>query len=160
VGATVLAIVVAACGNGGGTPQAAPAPPPKPNGYITVVAADAVASVLEQEARAFQAENRLATVAIEPAPSSALATDLLGGKVADLFVAAGTADMDRVVEAGLSYGAALQFARDPSATPPLVFSVALMNTTGDRATSRAFMEFLTTPTAREILRAADLRPVS
>jgi molybdate transport system substrate-binding protein len=159
---TVLAVVATACGAGGGREQAAPAPaPPKPNGYITVAAADTIAPVLRREAGAFEAVNRLASVAIEAAPSSSLATQLRGGRAADLFVAAGTADMDRIVDAELIYGEPLQFARSAAAgPPPVVFSVALLNTTGDRTTARAFMLFLTTPKGRSILEDAKLRPLS
>jgi ABC-type molybdate transport system substrate-binding protein len=76
-------------------------------------------------------------------------------------VAAGTADMDRVVDAALTYGQPVQFATGPdSSATPIVFSVALMNTTGDQTTSRAFMDFLTTPKGRAILGTGGFRPAS
>jgi len=135
-------------------------PPPRASGYITVLAAEPIAPVLEQEARAFEAANRLATVAIESAPSSALSAQLRAGRAADLFVAEGTADMDRLVDATLVYGEPIQFARGTgTGATPMVFSVALMNTTGDQTTSRAFMAFLTTPESRSLLADGGFPPL-
>jgi len=161
VGSVLLAVVASGCGTAGETSEAARARPARASGYITVATAEPIAPVLRKEARAFEAANRLATVSIESAPSSALSTQLLAGRVADLYVAEGTADMDRLVAAALIDGDPLRLARGPSTTsPPRVFSVALMNGTGDQTTSRAFMEFLATPQARSIFAAARFRPVS
>jgi ABC-type molybdate transport system substrate-binding protein len=159
VGATVLALAASACGGGAG--QAAPVPQPRVNGYITVVASDSIASVIRQEARAFETAHRLSTITVESGPSSTLAAELQGGRAADLYVAAGTPDMDRIVDAALIYDKPLQFARSPmSVAPALTYSIALMNTTGDQATSRVFMRFLTTRTGRAILDRAGFRPIS
>ena len=101
-----------------------------------MVVTDSIAPVLRREAKAFEAVNHLATVSVEPAPSSALSTQLRAGRVADRYVADATADMDRLVDATLIYGEPLQFARSAATSArPMVFSVALMNTTGDQTTS-------------------------
>jgi molybdate transport system substrate-binding protein len=170
----MVSVLAAACGAGGGAnqparaadPSAAVANQPEPaarsraNGYITVVAADSITPVMEQEARAFQTAHRLSTVSVESGPSSTLAAQLERGRTADLYVAAGSADMDGVVDAGLIYESPLPFARSPrSAAPALTYSIALMNTTGDQATSRAFMRFLTTRTGRSILSGAGFPPI-
>jgi ABC-type molybdate transport system substrate-binding protein len=159
VGATVVAIAASGCGGGGGTPAAAPKP--RVSGYITVATADPIAPVVRREARAFETANPLATVMIESAPSGTLSADLRHGRVADLYVAAGTSDMDAVVDAALTYGEPVPFATGAdSSVTPVVFSVVLMNSTGDQTTSRAFMDFLTTPKGRSILSTGGFRPAS
>jgi molybdate transport system substrate-binding protein len=161
VGAAVVALVAAACGTGGDTDEAAPVPRTRANGYITVVAADSIAPTIEREARAFEAAHRLSTVRVESGPSSALATQLRGGRSADLYVAGGTADMDRIVDAALIYDKPVQFARSPSSVVPVItYSIAMMDTTGDQSTSRVFMRFLDTPQGRRILDGAGFRPIS
>jgi ABC-type molybdate transport system substrate-binding protein len=157
-----VALVSVGCGTGGGDrPAASTRPQPQANGFITIVASDLIAPALRREVRAFRAVNRLASVTVQAGASSTIAGDLLRGRVTDLYVSAGTADMDRVVDAELVYGAPMRFARGPrSSATPVPFSIVLMNTTGDQITSRVFMRFLTTAKGREILEVAGFRPLS
>jgi ABC-type molybdate transport system substrate-binding protein len=158
-----MAVVAAAgCGAAGGDPQVASDPPrPPANGYITIVAAAPIASVLERAASAFETANRPATVTVESGASSTLAAELRSGRAADLFVAAGADDMDAVVDADLVYGARLALARGPVSSPdPLDYSAVMLSSTGDQITTRAFMEFLTTRRGRSILADGDFRPES
>jgi ABC-type molybdate transport system substrate-binding protein len=162
VGAMTVVVAAAGCGAASGDRQVASAPPQAPaNGYITIVAADPIAPVLEREASAFEAANRLATVTVEAGASSTLASELRSGRVADVFVADGAHDMDAVVDADLVYGARLALARGPVSSPdPLDYSAVMMSSTGDQITSRAFMKFLTTRPGRSILADGGFQPAS
>ncbi len=164
-GVVVVGLIATGCGGGSGGQRDASAPtlPPRPKatGFITVVVADPIAPVLRRTARAFHAANPVASVTIQSAPSAELVADLEQGRSADLFVAAGTADVDQLAARDLILGIPVPIARrsDPGAAP-VVYPVVLLAASTDQATAQAFVGFLRTPTARRILEAGGFRPAS
>jgi ABC-type molybdate transport system substrate-binding protein len=160
VGVVVVVAVAGGCAGGGTDRRVASAPvEPRVSGYITVVAADAIAPTIEREAQAFRTRNPLASVTVEAGASSTLSRQVRDGRTADLFVAAGDADMDAVIDAPRFYGAPEVIARGPRSSPsPVPFSIVVLSATGDQITARAFMRFLTTPEGRSILRSGGFTP--
>lgn len=68
---------------------------------LTVFAASSLADALAEAARAFESERPETRISLQLAASSTLATQLLHGAPADVFVSADAVQMERVARAGL-----------------------------------------------------------
>ena len=113
--ATLLAAVVllVACGDdGSGTVSGASAGPDEVTGEVTVLAAASLTGAFTELGKGFEAANPGTRVRFSFAASSALATQVNQGAPADVFAAADTATMDKVVAPGAA----------GTASPPTTFA--------------------------------------
>src|SRR5947209_2088762 len=95
----VGAVLLLACGG----PANAPAESPDSlSGSITVFAAASLTGAFKDEATAFEARHKGATVLLDFAGSAALATQINLGAPADVFASADLPNLQRVVAAGNS----------------------------------------------------------
>jgi len=103
--AVILAVALLS-GCGGESSEAAT------SGAVTVFAAASLTEAFTEIATAFEAAHPGAKVTFNFGPSSGLAEQIVQGAPADVFAAANTSTMDKVVAAGLSDGAAEVFVRN------------------------------------------------
>jgi molybdate transport system substrate-binding protein len=92
------------------SPSSSPTQPSQASGKIVVLAAASLKTAFTQISQQFKTDNPGSSVDFEFAGSSELATQLSQGATADVFASADTAQMDKVVKAGLTAGAPTNFA--------------------------------------------------
>lgn len=106
----VLVLIAATCGDDdgqgstGGTTAAAVATTAGVDGDVTVFAAASLTDAFTDIGAAFTEANPDATATFSFDASSALVTQITEGAPADVFASADTANMDKLVEAGLNGG--------------------------------------------------------
>jgi molybdate transport system substrate-binding protein len=111
VGLALLAAVVG-CANAAGSGQAAPASssPADRSIALTVLAAASLRDVLVEVKRAYASIHPDVTLTVTTDSSATLASQIIQGAPADVFLAADATTPQRVVDAGLADGEALPFA--------------------------------------------------
>ncbi len=132
----LAAVLVAGCA----TSEPASVPASEPTGAqprtLTVFAAASLKAVFTELGARFENDHPATTVAFNFAGSSDLATQIGQGAPADVFASADTANMDKVVAAGLVSGAPVDFAANtltivtPPGNPGNVVSFADLARTG------------------------------
>ena len=118
-----LLFAEAACSSAGASPSTSAAPSVAPTTAASASAAPSAAAVeltiygaaslkgaLEEAKAAYETANPGTTVTLSTGSSSALETQIEQGAPADLFLSADTANPKKLVDAGLTDGAALTFA--------------------------------------------------
>ena len=93
-----------------GCSSKSPSPSQLSAGKLVVFGAASLKPAFTQISQQFRTDNPGSSVDFEFAGSSELATQLTQGATADVFASADTAQMDKVVKAGLAAGAATNFA--------------------------------------------------
>ena len=121
---SILAMVLAACSSGGASPSASsaatvalsPAASVTPSAAtgvpLTVYGAASLTKVLDEMEVAYEAAVPGAALTISTDSSAALATQITEGAPADVFLSADTTNPQRLVDAGLTDGDAVVFARN------------------------------------------------
>lgn len=107
------AILVVACTSPGGAPTTTPTPEPtaSPNPVeLTVYAAASLKGALEAVKSAYETADPGTTLTISTDSSAALKTQIEQGAPADVFLSADTKNPQALVDAGLTDGAAVDFA--------------------------------------------------
>lgn len=121
---SVLVLILAACSSAGTSPSASAAPSlappttaasasPAPSAEaveLTIYGAASLKGALEAAKAAYETANPGTTVTLSTGSSSALETQIEQGAPADVFLSAETANPKKLVDAGLTDGAALAFA--------------------------------------------------
>lgn len=120
--ATLMAIVIAACASSGASPSAAPAtsePSSAPSASaaasaepveLIVFLAASLTGVVEEAKTAYETATPGTTLTLSPDSSSALATQIMEGAPADLFLSADTTNPQKLVDGGFAAGDAVEFA--------------------------------------------------
>jgi molybdate transport system substrate-binding protein len=112
---TVAVLLLAGCTSGVGAPPASlaptasPSPTPEPV-ELTIFAAASLKGALEAAQEAYETANPGTTLTISTDSSAALKTQIEQGAPADLFLSADTKNPQALVDAGLTDGAAVDFA--------------------------------------------------
>jgi molybdate transport system substrate-binding protein len=105
---TILVAALVACSSK--SPSSSPSQPSQPSGSIVVFAAASLKPAFTKISQQFKTDNPGNGLDFEFAGSSELATQLTQGATADVFASADTAQMDKVVKAGLLAGDPTNFA--------------------------------------------------
>lgn len=109
-GVVVTMLVAGLIGCTSKSPSSSPAQPSQASGKIVVFAAASLKTAFTQISQQFKTDNPGSNVDFEFAGSSELTTQLTQGATADVFASADTAQMDKVVKAGLTAGPPTNFA--------------------------------------------------
>ena len=139
-----LMVVVAACSSSGGAPAtvtptsspttvAAPSPTPVPV-ELTIFAAASLKGALADVKVAYEAANPGMTLTISTDSSAALKTQIEQGAPADVFLSADTKNPQALVDAGLTDGAAVDFAGNKLVVIVPTDNPAAVKTPADLAT--------------------------
>jgi molybdate transport system substrate-binding protein len=125
----LAAIVFAACSSLGAS-SAPSAAPPASAVELTVYAAASLKGALDAAKPAYESTHPGVTIAISTDASSALETKIEQGAPADVFLSADTTNPKKLVDAGLTAGPAVDFARNeltvivPTANPAKLMTPA------------------------------------
>ena len=111
VAAAVLPITLVGCSPGTARGTSTPTEDAM-TGQVVVLAAASLTETFDALAAEFEAENPGVDIVISYGGSSALAEQIIGGAPAAIFAAASTATMQSVVDAGLTLGEPVVFARN------------------------------------------------
>ena len=108
----VLATLVAACGNPGGTagPSGAAGSGATAGRQLTVLGAASLRSVLDEARTVYEASRPETTLVISTDSSAAIETQIEQGADADVFLSADTTNPQKLVDGGFAEGEAVVFA--------------------------------------------------
>ena len=108
----VLATLVAACGNPGGTavPSGAAGSSATAGHQLTVLGAASLRSVLDEARTVYEASRPETTLVISTDSSAAIETQIEQGADADVFLSADTTNPQKLVDGGFAEGEAVVFA--------------------------------------------------
>ena len=114
VALALIVLPLAACASAGASPGATPTSTPVPAATqpteLTIYGAASLKGVLEAAKAAYESTVGGVTIVISTDSSAALATKIQEGAPADLFLSADTSNPQKLVDAGLAAGDAVNFA--------------------------------------------------